>query len=243
MMSTVLITGASSGIGAQLAKDYAVEGWQVIACGRSLEKLQQVANVSERITPLAFDISDYQATHDALGDPTVRPNLIILNAGTCEYIEHGEVDVALFHRVFDVNFFGLLNCIEAMQPHFTETTHLVMVSSSASFVPLPRTEAYGASKAAVDYLTNSLKLDLARRGITITLVSPGFVETPLTDKNDFEMPMRVSTEYASHKIRQGIEKRKSQIHFPPLFSGYLKFLSLLPMPLQLAIVKRMTGKK
>ncbi|QUJ70578.1 SDR family NAD(P)-dependent oxidoreductase (plasmid) [Photobacterium sp. GJ3] len=241
-MSTVLITGASSGIGAQLAKDYAADGWQVIACGRSPEKLHQLAMVSERITPLAFDVADHQATLDALGDPSIRPSLIILNAGTCEYIEHGEVDVALFRRVFDVNFFGVLNCLEALQPRFTETTHVAIVGSTAAYVPLPRAEAYGASKAAVRYLIHTLKLDLARDGVTFTLVSPGFVKTPLTDKNDFEMPMRVSTDYASDKIRKGIAKRKSEVHFPPVFSGFLKLVSLLPVSLQLAIIKRMTGK-
>lgn len=242
MMSTVLITGASSGIGAQLAKDYAADGWQVIACGRSLDKLQHLADLSEKIIPLAFDVTDHQATWDALGDSSIRPNLIILNAGTCEYIEQGKVDVALFRRVFDVNLFGVLNCIEALQPKFTETTHLAIVGSTASYVPLPRAEAYGSSKAALSYLVNTLKMDLSRDGVTLTLVSPGFVKTPLTDKNDFAMPMRVTTDYASLKIRKGIAKRRSEVHFPPLFSGYLKLLSLLPMPLQLAIVKKMTGK-
>ncbi|MEJ2764877.1 SDR family NAD(P)-dependent oxidoreductase [Photobacterium sp. MCCC 1A19761] len=238
----VLITGASSGIGEQLAKDYAAQGWQVLACGQSRERLDKLAATSSHIQSLVFDVTDLAAVKQAIHALPQLPSLIILNAGTCEYIEQGHIDVALFRRVFDVNMYGVLNCIEAMQDRFGDTTHLVIVGSTAAYLPLPRAEAYGASKAAIAYLTKTLAVDLAKQGVKVTLVSPGFVKTPLTDKNDFAMPMLVSPQYASEKIRQGIAAGKNEIHFPRQFSLMLKMLALLPLRVQYAAIKRMTGK-
>lgn len=241
-MKQVLITGASSGIGEQLARDYAARGWQVLACGQSHERLAKLADTSGNIQPLVFDVTDLQAVTQALDALPQLPPLLILNAGTCEYIEHGQIDVALCRRVFEVNVFGILNCIEALQARFDAHSHLVIVGSSASYLPLPRAEAYGGSKAAVAYLTKTLAIDLAQRGVNVSLVSPGFVKTPLTDKNDFAMPMLVSAQYASAQIRRGIAAGKAEIHFPLKFSLLLKGLALLPLRLQYAVIKRMTGK-
>lgn len=240
--NSVLITGASSGIGRQLALDYAQEGWQVYACGQSSERLALLEAESNRITTLRFDVSDGEQVATALAELDPLPSVLILNAGTCEYINHGQIDVALFRRVFETNVFGLLNCIEAMQDRFNALTHLVLVGSTASYLPLPRAEAYGASKAALAYIAKTLDIDLAAKSVTVSLVSPGFVKTPLTDKNDFAMPMLVSPEYASEKIRRGIKAKKKEIHFPPKFSLFLKSLALLPLSWQLAAVKRLTGK-
>lgn len=242
-MKQVLITGASSGIGRQLALDYAAQGWQVIACGQDQVRLDELAAINSLITPLQFSVTDLEQTKQALDTIEMLPSLIILNAGTCEYIERGTIDSALFRRVFDVNVFGLLHCIEAMQSHFSSDTHLVLVGSSAAYLPLPRAEAYGASKAAVAYIANSLGIDLAHQGVKVTLVSPGFVKTPLTDKNDFSMPMLVSADYASKAIRRGIASGKAEISFPSRFTNLLKCVALLPLRLQLAAVKQLTGKR
>ncbi|WEM45662.1 SDR family NAD(P)-dependent oxidoreductase (plasmid) [Photobacterium sp. DA100] len=238
----VLITGASSGIGQQLAIDYAREGWSVLGCGQNQERLQALSDTSDKITAISFDITNYGDVNQKLGGLTNAPDLIILNAGTCEYIEHGQIDVALFRRVYDVNIFGMLNCIEALQSSFNKNTHLVIMGSTASYIPLPRAEAYGSSKAAVAYIAHTLAIDLASKGVTVSLVSPGFVKTPLTDKNDFAMPMIVTPEFASEKIRAGIAAGKKEIHFPTRFSFILKCISLLPIRMQLAAVKRMTGR-
>ncbi|MBC7006780.1 SDR family NAD(P)-dependent oxidoreductase [Photobacterium sp. BZF1] len=238
----VLITGASSGIGKQLAIDYANNGWSVLGCGQNAERLQALSELNDNITTVNFDVTNNQDVHEKLSALDDVPDLVILNAGTCEYIEHGHIDVALFRRVYEVNIFGLLNCIEALQSSFNSNTHLVIIGSTASYIPLPRAEAYGSSKAAIAYIANTLAIDLANKGVTVSLVSPGFVKTPLTDKNDFAMPMLMSPEFASEKIREGIAAKKKEIHFPLKFSLFLKFIALLPIRLQLATVKRMTGK-
>ncbi|MGF1734530.1 SDR family NAD(P)-dependent oxidoreductase [Photobacterium satsumensis] len=238
----VLITGASSGIGKQLTIDYANEGWKVVGCGTNTERLKALKDAHDNIEVIKFDITDNDEVHDKLSTLGSVPSLIILNAGTCEYIEHGKVDVALFRRVYEVNIFGLLNCIEALQSSFNDSTHLVVIGSTASYIPLPRAEAYGSSKAAVAYIANTLAIDLAQQGVKVSLVSPGFVKTPLTDKNDFVMPMLMSPEFASEKIREGISAGKKEIHFPLKFSFFLKLIALLPIRLQLATVKRMTRK-
>ncbi|MGR5079678.1 SDR family NAD(P)-dependent oxidoreductase [Photobacterium swingsii] len=238
----ILITGASSGIGLQLALDYANQGLQVIACGQNQERLAALSTQSNNIQTLAFNVTDLAATQAAFDSLAVIPKLIILNAGTCEYIDNGHVDTALFKRVFDVNVFGLLHCVEAMQARLGNQSQLVFVGSTASYIPLPRAEAYGASKAALSYIAQTLALDLEHKGIKVTLVSPGFVKTPLTDKNDFPMPMLVTPEVASSYIRQGIQAGNREIHFPKKFSFILKAIALLPMGLQQSVIKRMTGK-
>lgn len=238
-MKSVLITGASSGIGKQLACDYADEGWSVIACGQNNQRLTALAAHSPCIHPLCFNVADKTETAEAVNQLALLPDVIILNAGTCEYIDNGQIDTELFKRVFDVNLFGLLHCIEALQSRFTENTHVVIMSSSASFVALPRAEAYGASKAAVSYLAQTLMLDL---GVKVTVVHPGFVKTPLTDKNDFPMPLLVTPECASRKIRSGITAGKKEIHFPVMFTAFLKMIALLPITLRLSLIKRITGK-
>ncbi|GAA4898518.1 SDR family NAD(P)-dependent oxidoreductase [Ferrimonas pelagia] len=240
-MKRVLITGASSGIGAQLARDYADSGWQVVACGRDSARLAQIQQHSARIETLAFDATEPEAVQTAMASLTSMPDLIILNAGNCEYIERGQIDAALFRRVFDINLFGVLHVIEALQSRFVAGTHLVLVGSSAAYMPLPRAEAYGASKAALAYLAHTLAVDLAAQQVDVSLVCPGFVATPLTDKNDFAMPMRVSVEVASQAMRRGIAQRRSEIHFPRRFTGLLKLIRLLPIGWQRALALRMTG--
>lgn len=238
MEQKVLITGATSGIGLQLAVDYAKEGWSVIACGRNAEKLAALKAQASGIETLQFNVCEQQETLDALATLKDPPSLWIFNAGDCEYIEQGVVDVSLFQRVFQINVFGLLHCFAGSQKHFKAGHHIAIVTSIAGEVALPRAEAYGASKAAVTYFGRCVKIALARKGMDVTLVYPGFVKTPLTDKNTFPMPLRVGVEFASKKIRQGLKKRKSNIYFPMIFTGFLRFIALLPYHIQFKLVEK-----
>jgi short-subunit dehydrogenase len=119
------------------------------------------------------------------------------------------------------------------------TPQLAIVSSMAHFFPFTRSEAYGASKAAVSYFVDSLRVDLAQSGISISLIEPGFVDTPLTQKNDFAMPFLVPVTQAASRIYTGLAKGNSRIRFPRRLSLLLKLLSLLPYDLRNSVAKRM----
>ena len=122
-----------------------------------------------------------------------------------------------------------MNTVEALLPNLNRGSKLVIVGSLARLLPFTKAQAYGGSKAAIHYITRSLEVDLKETyGIDVLAVSPGFVKTPMTDANDFEMPMRVSVEFASQAIRKGIAKGRRDIGFPKLFSGMLRVMSLLP---------------
>ena len=184
-----LITGATSGIGEQLAIKYAEQGDTVIACGRN-----------------------------------------------CEYVDDArDFDSALFERVISVNLLAMGYCLEALLPKINSGGQLVLVSSSVTYLALPRSEAYGASKAGVSYLAKSLAIDL--NDVDVTLVHPGFVKTPLTNKNDFPMPMAVTAQKAADYMIKGIHKRRKEVHFPYRFTLILKALRILPLPLWLKIAK------
>ncbi|AKG68533.1 Serine 3-dehydrogenase [Serratia fonticola] len=236
-MMTVLITGASSGIGAGLAKSWADDGCQVIACGRDRARLEALQQYSPNITLRVFDMTDREACHLALADCTA--DLIVLCAGTCEYLEQGVVDAALVERVMSTNFQGPVNCLAALQTQLLPGSRVALVSSMAHWLPFPRAEAYGASKAALTWFANSLRLDWEHKGIAVTVVSPGFVDTPLTRKNDFPMPGQVSVDDAVKAIRHGLAKGKKHIAFPTGFSLVMKLLSGLPNFLQRRLLRRM----
>lgn len=234
----ILITGTTSGIGQQLAIDYLSEGHTVYCCGRNLAAL---ATLSKRFPILAknlsFDIQDLDDCRRTLRD-LPELDLVILNAGTCEYIDAKQFDAASFERVVRINLIGMANCLEFLIPKIAEGGSLSLMGSSSSYVPLPRAEAYGASKAATEYLAKTLSISLKKQNIRVSYIAPGFVETPLTDLNDFPMPMRVGVEFASERIRKGIAQGKSEIHFPRLFTGLLKTLGLLPFALQKRLLAR-----
>lgn len=234
----VLITGATSGIGRQLALDYHVDGHEVIAIGRNKAALAELSLLG--IISYTIDLTERQQALDVFATLSFV-DLAILNAGTCEYIDLPDFDSALVARVMRANVESMAVSIEGVLPLLRKSAapHLVAVGSSAAYLPLPRAEAYGASKAAVSYMIDTLRVDLARENIAVSLVSPGFVRTPLTDRNTFPMPMRIDVEEASRRIRKGIADRKKEIHFPRRFTLVLKLLGLLPRGLWLPIAKRM----
>ncbi|QUG76552.1 SDR family NAD(P)-dependent oxidoreductase [Erwinia sp. E602] len=237
-MNRVLITGASSGIGHQLALDYAADGWQVTACGRDAQRLATLTARHPGIDLCLFDMTDLADTHAALEGRTAE--LVILCAGSCEYLDNGVVEAAKVQRVMQTNFIGPVNCLEVLLPQMAAGSRVALVGSTAGLVPLPRAEAYGASKAALAYFARSLAQDLQWRQIGISLVLPGFVDTPLTRRNDFAMPMMITVSRASKYIRRGLARGRAEIAFPRLFAFILQVTSRLPQRLQRRLTQRMT---
>ena len=243
-LKKVLITGATSGIGLQLAKDYQKQGWQVFGCGRNITALEDQHN----IIPLQFDVTNKEQIH--LTVETISPqehklqlDLVILNAGDCKYINDPiHFDDEIFEHVIKTNLISIGYCLSAFMPLIKANGRIAFMSSSASFLPLPRSEAYGASKAAIAYLADSLRIDLAKHGIHVSTIYPGFVKTPLTDKNDFPMPACIDVISASNIIRHQIAKGKNDIHFPKRLTLTLKFLSLFPSNLWKKIASSLLTK-
>ncbi|ALS99158.1 SDR family NAD(P)-dependent oxidoreductase [Lacimicrobium alkaliphilum] len=236
-MKSILITGASSGIGKALALEASKRGYQVIACGRSEDKLNKLKLSDDNIQTLAFDVTDLHSCEQALA--ACQPDIAVLNAGTCEYVDIQDWQPEMFKRVFDANFFGVINCLGPLLKNLKPGSQIAIVDSLARLLPFTRSQAYGASKAAVHYLTKSLEVDLAGRHIRVQSVSPGFVETPLTDKNDFDMPMKISAEQAARQMLGGLEKGSRTIYFPLVFSLMIRLMGKLPDALRVAICKRM----
>lgn len=240
MSGRVLITGASSGLGRQLALDYRHAGWQVWGCGRDAQRLEQLAKAG--ITPLAFDGRD-RAALAQIAAQLPPLDLLILNAGTCEYMTLDDgFDGELFARVIETNLVATGLALAAFLPLLGRGARLAIVSSSVSWLPLPKAEAYGASKAALDYLAATLRLDLQPKGVGVTLIRPGFVQTPLTAKNDFPMPCLVAVTEASRIIRAGLAAGQHQIHFPRRFIWLLRLLGALPVGLWLRLGRSLLSK-
>lgn len=228
-MTRILITGATSGIGEALAKLCAENGHKVIACGRNQEKLNQLAQTSN-ISTCKFDVTNQEETKAALAE--ISCDIAVLNAGTCEYVDIEEVEADMFKRVFDANVFGVINVVMALLPSLKKGNKIVFVDSLARLLPFPRSQAYGGSKAALNYIAKSFEVDLAHKGIKVQTLSPGFVKTPLTDKNDFPMPMVISAQEAAQYMLKGIFSKSSSVYFPRRFSLIIRLLNMLPQGIQ-----------
>ncbi len=241
------IVGASSGIGAALVTKLDEPDTQIFVSARNLGKINSLfPRCAARIIPIEMDITDETSVNSGVAkilEHTQHLDRVIINAGTCEYIDSKEIDIESVKRVMDTNFYGALNIINASLPLIraakdssNNAPQLVVVSSSVTYQSLPRAGAYGASKAAIRYMMESLKLDLQHEGIDIRLVSPGFVKTPLTDKNDFPMPFRISADEAAQRIVKGLNGKRFDVHFPKRFTFILKALSCLPDSLRFKLV-------
>lgn len=242
----IWITGASTGIGREIALQYAQSGQKVFISARSSAALDEMAQqYPQHLVAIPADVGDENSLHqamDKISALTQKIDVAIINAGTCEYINHGIIDAALTARVMAVNFQGAVNSAAAVMPFLEKSTQgsLYVVSSQVTRLPITRSEAYGASKAALEYFFRTLRIDWQERGIHVGIVRPGFVKTPLTDKNDFDMPGIWPVEKAAGVIIAGIQKRKMEISFPVSISLTLGILAALPQCLWLRLSKTMT---
>ncbi|MCA3213978.1 MAG: SDR family NAD(P)-dependent oxidoreductase [Betaproteobacteria bacterium] len=243
----VWLIGASYGIGAALARELLGRGAQVALSARKRELLEQVAagHAAARVQPL--DITDHAsvlAARDALLQAWGGIDLVLVVAGTHTEMRAQDFDIARARQLLEVNLHGVLNCVDAVLPPLLAqgTGGIAIVSSVAGYIGLPRALIYGASKAALINFTESLYGDLRPRGIGVYLVNPGFVDTPLTQKNDFEMPALMKAEDAARVTLDEIAAGRFEIHFPKRFTRALKLLRVLPYRWQLWAVRRFTGQ-
>jgi NAD(P)-dependent dehydrogenase (short-subunit alcohol dehydrogenase family) len=235
-MKTVLITGASSGIGAGLAKSFAADGYHVIACGRDPARLEALHQTCPNLTVRLFDMTDRDACRQALTGSYA--DLIILCAGTCEYLDGGVVDAALVERVMNTNFLGPVNCLDALQPQLGWQPRGAG-EFDGPLAAFPTGRGLRRVQSGAELVCRKPAPGLGAKGIAVTVVSPGFVDTPLTRKNDFAMPGRVSVDEAVKAIRTGLAAGKMHIAFPAGFGFILRLLSGLPAFLQRALLRRM----
>lgn len=246
---TVLITGASSGIGYELALRYLEQGARVLVLARSEEQLAQLTKqFPERCFAVKVDLSnadDSRRAGEWINQQVQFLDLAILNAGTCEYVDVNNLSREPFDKVMAINWQGTINtllfCLPLLRKsNSQQPAQLVGISSMASILPMPRSQAYGASKVAVEYLFNSLRVDLANEPIDITLVRPGFVKTPLTDRNDFPMPFAQTTAEAADNIMKGISKRHWLVQFPWPLVWLMNSIACLPLRAQVWLLQKIS---
>ncbi len=241
-MKKVLITGATSGIGEALLEKYQNNGDKVTACGRNKSKLTRLNNSEKNIDTLEFDITDKNQIA-AAAQKVSSIDILILNAGDCAYIDDVKsFDGDKFSNIIKTNLISVGYLLQYFLPKLTVHGQIVFISSSATILPFSRAQAYGASKAGLDYLAKSLRLDLAPHNIDVTLVHPGFVKTPLTNKNTFDMPFMITSTQAAESIFKAVSKRQSYLQFPKRLTYILKTLAFLPDILWLWLTKRSMTK-
>lgn len=244
------ITGASSGIGRELALQMARRGYTVAATARRAERLRALADEAASFggTIHAFDcdVTDRDAmaeTVRAIESRTGPVRLAVFNAGVYVPTRGEALDPDDFEKTFSVNLSGTMNglvpAVERMKAH--GRGQAVIVASVTGYTGLPAAAAYGATKAALINLAESLSFDFAKLNIRMQVANPGFVDTPATEQNDFEMPALMEVEKAAARMIDGIESGGFEITFPRRFTYLLKLLRMLPYPAYFAIMNRATG--
>lgn len=241
----VWLIGASSGIGLALAQRLHNLGARVLVSARSASALQTFVDQHPGSQALALDVTDAQAVHNAVRNVLVggAPDLVCYCAGHYRAMRATALDLDDLLRHQAVNTTGVLHLLAALTPALLARGrgHLSFISSVAGFRGLPQSLAYGPTKAALINLAETLYLDLHPHGLGVSLINPGFVDTPLTAHNDFPMPALITPDQAAQAIVQGWAKGDFEIHFPKRFTRVMKCLRWLPYRLYFAVVRRVTG--
>ena len=239
----IWITGASSGIGKAVAKKFASEGWKVAVSARRKELLDELAK-DQNITSFPLDVTNRTQISDVFKrilSEFGNLDLCLFSSGTYEPKDEQNIDSDKIKNVMNVNFLGVIDCVKAVEDFFKKkkSGHISIVSSIAGYRGLPNSSGYGPSKAALTNFSESIYFDFKKFGVRVSIVSPGFIKTPLTDKNEFPMPFLKTPEYAAEKIFKGLIKSSSfEIHFPKGLTLTLKFLRILPYKLYLFLVDK-----
>ena len=245
-MKNIWITGASSGIGKALAIRFAQKGWQVAASARRENLLNKISELNKNISPFPLDVTDKEKCKEVfeeIKNKYQNLDICFFSTGTWDPKKEKNIDIEQMESVMKINFFGTLNCIKTVENYFKDkkSGHISIVSSVAGYRGLPNSTGYGASKAALINLAESLYFDFGRHNVRISLVSPGFIKTPMTDKNEFKMPFLKTPEFAADKIYNGLVNSSNfEIDFPKELTLILKLLKILPNRLYLYLIKKLT---
>jgi NAD(P)-dependent dehydrogenase (short-subunit alcohol dehydrogenase family) len=245
----VWVIGASTGIGHACAVALAQAGAQVVVSARKIEGFKGMANIH----PIALDVTDaasVQAAMDVMVSRLLQHerlggelDLVVYCAGHYHAQRATDFDLSEMLRHQEVNYVGALQVLDAVLPLMLHQSqgHISLISSVAGWRGLPNGLAYGPTKAALTHLAETLYLDLQDRGIGVSVINPGFVATPLTAQNTFEMPALITADQAAQAILKGWSRGAFDIHFPKRLTLWLKAMRLLPYRMYFALVRRYTG--
>ncbi len=245
-IKTIWITGASSGIGRALAIKFAEEGWKVAASARRENLLSEICELNNNITSFPLDVTDKKKCKEVFDEIKKKYediDICFFSTGTWDPKKEKDIDIDQIEKTIKINFFGTLNCIKTVEDYFKNKKkgHISIVSSIAGYRGLPNSTGYGPSKAALNNLAESLYFDFGKYNVRVSLVSPGFIKTPMTDKNNFKMPFLKTPEYAANKIYNGLVNSSSfEIDFPKQLTFILKLLRILPNRIYLYLIKKLT---
>ena len=242
----IWITGAGKGIGRALALHYASTGWIVAASARTEADLRTLAEQAPKghIKCFSLDVTNQEATAETvrrIESELGAVDLAVFNAGTHLPMYANDFSVDKFRHLVDTNIMGTVNGLAPIMKVFLtrRSGHIAIVASLAGYRGLPGAIAYGATKAALINMCEALKPDLERVGVKLSLINPGFVETPLTEKNDFPMPFLIPVEEAVVHIVRGLDTPMFETTFPRRFAFLMKMLRVMPDRLFFALTRRM----
>ena len=242
------VTGASSGLGHALSLRLARDAWHVAVSARRHDDLAHLANATGEMpgTVLAYplDVTEndkVNATCTRIEQNLGPIDLAVLNAGTHRPVSASTLAPADFRALVELNLMGTVNCLCAVLPGMIERQRgrIAIVASLSGYRGLPSAAAYGMTKAGLINLAEALKPELDRLGVTIQVINPGFVKTPLTDRNRFPMPFLISPEAAAEHIYRGLKSKRFDIAFPWQMATLLKILRILPDALAFRITSRL----
>lgn len=238
------ITGASSGIGQALAMQLAAQGWQVAISARNTAALHDLQQKNAQLHAYPLDVTDLSAirqTVQAIEQQLGAIELAVLNAGDYTPMSLAEFDSALFAKLMQVNYLGVVHGLDALRDPMLSRRHgqILITASVAGYRGLPRAAPYGATKAALINLAESLHNEFAAHGVRLRVINPGFVQSKLTAKNDFAMPALLTAEQAAGYIVRALDKSGFEISFPPAFVFAMKRLRNLPYALYFPLLRWM----
>ena len=243
----VWITGASSGIGKAVAEKFASKGWKVAVSARTKAVLDQMSK-NQNMFSFPMDVTDQtqiKKSFDNILTEFGDLDLCIFSSGTYDPKDESKINSDKIRNVINVNFFGVIDCVKVVEDHFKnkKSGHISIVSSIAGYRGLPNSSGYGPSKAALTNFAESIYFDFKKHNVKVSVISPGFIKTPLTDKNEFSMPFLRSPEFAAEKIYNGLIKSDTfEIDFPKQLTFTLKFLRILPYKIYLYLVDKLVKR-